>query len=69
MIIKVYDDNENLQLCVSGWQIPAGAVLRECYETDTEIIVCGMLSDDDESHNCDEMGCTSISHVLYRFRK
>lgn len=43
-------------------------ILRECYETETEIIVLGYPGDD-ESHNCDEMGCSSVSHVLYRFWK
>jgi len=48
--------------------IPDGATLMECYETETEIIVC---SDplDEQDHNCDQMGCSSISHVRYRFRK
>lgn len=69
MKIKIFDDDGSLKLCVSGWTIPKGAILRECYETDTEIVVCGMPRNDDESHNCDEMGCSSVSHVLYRFRK
>jgi len=47
--------------------IPEGAELVECYKTNTEIIVCGYPNPDDESHNCDEMGCGSLNHVLYRF--
>ena len=69
MIIKIYDDDGNLRFCVFGWQLPADAVLRECYETDTEIVVCGVPRENDKSHNCDEMGCSSINHVLYRFKK
>jgi hypothetical protein len=69
MIIRIYDDDGSLQLCISGWQIPVGAILRECYETDTEIVVCGEPKENDVSHNCDEMGCSSVNHVLYRFRK
>lgn len=43
---------------------------RECYETETEIIVIGGVAHDDESHNCDEMGCGSASpHVKYRIKK
>lgn len=43
---------------------------RECYETETEIIVIGGVAHDDESHNCDEMGCGSATpHVKYRIKK
>ena len=49
--------------------IPKGAQLVEAYETATEIIVCGWPDTDDESHDCDAMGCSSVSHVLHRFRK
>ena len=31
-----------------------------------EIVVCGQPEDDYESHNCDEMGCATLSHVLLR---
>lgn len=47
--------------------IPKGATLVEAYLTDRELIVCGMPKENDESHNCDAMGCTTLSHVLYRF--
>ncbi len=30
-----------------------------------EIVITGIP--DDELHNCDEMGCSSLSHVLCRF--
>ncbi len=62
--------------------IPVGAKLVEAYETETEIIVCGVPPDEPEdltdgeyrkwyetSHNCDAMGCSSLSHVIYRFSK
>ena len=48
---------------------PTGAIRRECYETATEIIVLGQPESEDESHNCDAMGCSTLNHVLYRFRK
>lgn len=32
-----------------------------------EIVICGIPdSDDEELHNCDQMGCGSLSHVLIR---
>ncbi len=58
--------------------IPTGAKLIEAYETETEIIICGTPEgepenvDDDwyeNSHNCDAMGCATLSHVIYRFTK
>ncbi len=47
--------------------IPEGAKLVEAYLTEKEVIVCGMPKSDDESHNCDQMGCSSLSHVIHRF--
>ena len=49
--------------------IPKGARLVEAYITARQLIVMGWPSqnDDDESHNCDAMGCGSVgSHVIYR---
>lgn len=46
--------------------IPKGAKLVEAYLTEREVIVMGCPEEDDESHNCDAMGCGSLSHVLYR---
>lgn len=31
-----------------------------------ELIITGSPKEDDDAHNCDVMGCTSVSHVLYR---
>jgi hypothetical protein len=36
------------------------------YISDDEIVITGSPEEDDENHNCDEMGCSSVSHVLYR---
>ncbi len=47
--------------------IPKGAELVEAYLTDQELIVCGHVGEDDETHNCDAMCCTTLSHVIYRF--
>lgn len=49
------------------WNFPEGAALRECYETESEIVVLGDPVDDD--HNCDAMGCSTCFHVRYRFKK
>lgn len=62
--------------------IPSSGRLIEAYETATEIIVCGEPPDEPEglteeeyaiyyetSHNCDAMGCGTLSHVIYRFNK
>jgi len=43
--------------------IPEGGKLMEAYETETELIVIG---DPTEKHDCDLMGCSSVSHVRYR---
>lgn len=54
--------------------IPKSAKLVEAYETETEIVIVGDIPDDshlpeDQQHNCDMMGCTTLSHVRYRFKK
>jgi hypothetical protein len=49
--------------------IPKNGKLVEAYETENEIIVIGEPKENDESHNCDWMGCSTLSHVLYRFSK
>lgn len=38
----------------------------EVWVSDHEIVITGMPDDEDENHNCDHMGCSSINHVLYR---
>lgn len=53
---------------VPKWRIPWGSALVECYETPREYVV--MASGElPESHNCDEMGCGTLSHVAARFPK
>lgn len=46
--------------------IPRGSKLVEAYETATQIVVCG---EPPAAHNCDAMGCGTLSHVIYRFEK
>jgi hypothetical protein len=38
------------------------------YITDTELLVTGRIAPGDRHHDCDAMGCTSASHVLFRQR-
>lgn len=40
--------------------------LGEAIATKTELLIIGQPAPDDESHNCDAMGCTTVSHVLER---
>ena len=62
--------------------IPDGGKLVEAYETDNQIIIIGDPPPEPEglsteeyerweetAHNCDQMGCSTLSHVLYRFDK
>lgn len=41
-------------------------VLGEAIITKHELLIIGQPVPDDESHNCDAMGCSSVSHVLER---
>lgn len=60
--------------------IPAGGELVEAYLTADEGIILGQPEDEPEgltptemerwyeqAHNCDFMGCGTLSHVLFRF--
>ena len=48
------------------WNFPEKSQLRECYETENEIVILGERLDD---HDCDVMGCSTCFHVRYRFPK
>lgn len=65
---------EHQVIAIPNSLIPKGAALVECYETEKEYVVIGQPNDiDDETdpnyHNCDAMGCSSLSHVVARFPK
>jgi len=48
--------------------LPDGYEAVEAYANDKEVVVMGTPDSDDESHNCDALGCGSIgSHVIARF--
>ena len=36
--------------------------------SDKEIVITGAPNEDDETHNCNVMGCSSVAHVLFRAR-
>jgi len=36
------------------------------FVSDNKLVITGSPKEEDEGHNCDEMGCSSVSHVLYR---
>lgn len=56
-------------LKVPKFMIPEGSTLTECYETENEWVILGTPDNDDESHNCDAMGCCTFSHVIARVSK
>jgi hypothetical protein len=45
--------------------IPQGWESVEAYTNGIDLVVLGSP---DENHNCDMMGCSSVSHVLYRLK-
>lgn len=56
-------------ISVPNNMIPKGTRLVECYETERNYIILGQPSDcEDENspeyHNCDAMGCGTLSHVV-----
>jgi hypothetical protein len=51
-------------------RVPEGAKRLDAWEHNGQLIVCGdpvdTGDDDPNGHNCDMMGCTSVSHVIIR---
>lgn len=54
------------KIVVEKSRIPKGARLVEAYLTEKCIVICGDPDPEDESHSCDFMGCSSVSHVTHR---
>lgn len=52
---------------VPTMRVPAGYQRVDAYSDGKVLILLGSPDSNDESHNCDEMGCGSMDHVLYRF--
>lgn len=61
-----YFNEEHMILRVPRSCVPEGALLAECYETTNQFIIIGTVESDDEEHNCDVMGCGTLSHVIAR---
>lgn len=64
-----YFNKEWMILRVPRDLVPEGATLAECYETEKEYVVMGPPRADDEGHDCDAMGCGTLSHVVARIKK
>jgi hypothetical protein len=67
--LDAYLNDEWMILRVPRLAVPDGAQLAECYETEKEFVIVGMPDADDEEHDCDAMGCGTLSHVLHRIKK
>ena len=59
----MYPEDETIR--VPKDSIPEGSYLVEAYVTDKEVVVLGE-PDWQDDHNCDAMGCATLSHVVYR---
>lgn len=47
-------------------RLPGGWWGIKAYTNGKKLVVCGVPDTDDESHNCDQMGCGSVGdHVLH----
>lgn len=46
--------------------IPRGARLVEAYICGSVLLVIGQPAPEDEDHNCDMVGCGTLSHVIFR---
>lgn len=49
-----------------GDRVPAGYEPIEAYTNGEVIVVLGEPAHDDESHDCDFLGCATFSHVVAR---
>jgi hypothetical protein len=68
-VIRDFEQCDFQSIKVWDKYIPEGAKLVEAYETDKGFVIIGTPKSDDESHNCDEMGCSTLSHVVARIEK
>lgn len=62
-------DSLQATLAKQGLRIPKGARLVEAWEHNGHLVVMGTPAreeDEETGHNCDAMGCSSVSHVVLR---
>ena len=46
--------------------LPDGFKRIEAYSNGQHLVIVGTPDEADGAHDCDEMGCGSLSHVVYR---
>ncbi|MFA5299873.1 MAG: hypothetical protein WC389_16940 [Lutibacter sp.] len=75
-ITKIKEANTMAKIEIPDRFIPSGAKLIEAYEYDDEFVIIGEPPNEypedypeDRKHNCDFLGCGSLSHVLLRIDK
>lgn len=65
MAEKYFTEKDCQTISIPNEFIPEKAELIEAYRTKTEFIILGDPEDIKE-HNCDEMGCGTLTHVIFR---
>lgn len=55
-------------LCANLERVPEGYELLTAYTNGAEIVVMDDLDQIEEDHDCDQMGCGSLDHVLCRVK-
>ena len=60
---EMYSDYEPLRI-PNGYRELKN--IDSVFISDGKIVITGWPDEDDESHNCDAMGCSSVSHVIFR---
>jgi len=61
------DFEESEELKMSKKYKKLDCIIEEALLADEGLIIIGSPNDEDENHNCDRAGCSSVSHVVYRF--
>lgn len=66
-VVEVFYESSDTLVRTSRFNFPKGAVLRDCYETKSEVVVLG---DPGPDHDCSICDCArSGSHILYVIKK
>lgn len=64
---KILDSFKDSRCYIKEDRLPKGFFKLDAYTDGNQIVLCGPLAMEDEEHNCDQMGCGSFNHVLYRY--